>query len=136
VLADAVQARDDGDVDRFAGSADQIQVLARTDVVVPNLGKVRGGFAAVVAAEVEKVLQRGRLVADLFLEQREHHDGRCTVVFEATDAVEVLRERRCRSHQRVPERQAHVTGRHVHGVSPAAYGVLLSFTLVATGAGT
>ena len=29
------------------------------------------------------------IVMDLFLEEREHHDGRGTVVFQPTDAIEV-----------------------------------------------
>ena len=91
------------------------RVLARTDVVVLNGGKVRDRFAEAFGAERHEVLERGRVVTDLLLEEREHDDGGRAVVLEAADGVETFRQGRRRGHQRILEGQAHVAGRQIHG---------------------
>ena len=40
LVGDAVEAGDDGDVDRLAGARDQIEILVRTDAIVGRLGKI------------------------------------------------------------------------------------------------
>ena len=44
----------------------------------------------------------------LLFEQRVEHDGGCAGVFEAADAVDFLRERRCGGDQRRAQLQAEI----------------------------
>ena len=126
---DAVQAGDDRDVHRLARLADQLEVLRGPDVVVLDLGKVRQRLRR--SSRVPSVMKCSS-AAESWRICSSKSENITTAAAPWSSSrrmrVEALRQRRRRGHERVLERQAHVTGGQVHGASPAAYGLAVSFT--------
>ena len=122
VFRDSVQAGDHRNIDGIGRFPDQLQILTGTDVVGSDLREVRKRLAEAVGGASHEILQCCRFVPDLFFEERKQDDRRRPAVFELTDDVEALRERRGRGHQRVLEGQAHVASGQVHEGAPVNRG--------------
>ena len=105
-FADArhVEAANDRNRDRLFGRGQMLQVLIRSAIVLLELVKTH----EIVDHGARSRIRSGRRPIQLFLEQRGHHRGRGTILFEPAQDVRLTCQRRRRRDNRVAKRQSQV----------------------------
>ena len=110
----AVQAGDDGNIDRVFGLTDVLEIALRPDMEGLRFREVAQRFRVAFGASGHVMVQLELFVRDLLFEQGVNHHRCCAHVLHALDVEQPFRQRRCRCHQGAAQGLAQISRRQIH----------------------